>query len=132
MRRIAIIKSREFYTGDYDDYASQKIIDSITDWDEVSDEDFACLQAMAGRLNFSILERPADTGAFIAKTVKEYKDYVKAEEKRVAEEKRLREEAALERKMKKELKDKTSKEKMLKKLIDELGPDAVKSLTANS
>jgi hypothetical protein len=129
MRKIAIIKTREFSDYyDYDNYCSHKIIDTITDWSEVSDDDFKALQHMSSRLGFTILER-VDTPGFIAKTVKDYTDMVRAEEARLAEEKKKRDEAALARKMKKELKDKASKEKMLKKLVDELGPDALKSLT---
>ncbi len=130
MRKIAIIKTREFSDyHDYDSYCSHKIIDSITDWDEVEEEDYKVLVTMGPRLGFAILERPLDTSGFIAKTISDYKSMVRAEEKRVAEEKQAREDAALARKMKKELKDKSSKEKMLKKLVDELGPEAVKSLT---
>ncbi len=133
MHKIAIIKTREFSDyRDYDDYSTHKIIDSITDWDEVSSEDLEVLRQMSSSLGFIVLERPANTSAFIAKTVADYKEMVRAEEKRVAAEKKAKENAALERKMKKELKDKASKETMLKRLVAELGPEAVKSLTAQS
>jgi hypothetical protein len=133
MSKIAIIKTREFNDyHDYDSYCSHKIIDSITDWEEVSDEDLVVLRTMSSRLGFIVLERPVNTPAFIAKTISDYKAMVKAEEARLAKEKRAREDAALARKMKKELKDRASKEKMLAKLVDELGPDAVKSLTKTS
>ena len=129
--KIAIIKTKEFENySDYDNYSIQKIVESITDWEEVSTEDFNILVSASGRLGFKVLEQPVDTKKFIAKTVAEYRAFVEEERKRQEEEKRIREEAALQRKFKKELKDKTSKEKMLAKLVSELGPDAVKPLLA--
>lgn len=120
--KIAIITTRDYtrgYGDDYDDYG--KIIESITDWEEVSDDDFKTLQYAASRLNFAILEQPTDTKKFIAKSIADYTAIAKAEAERAAEEKKKRDEAALQRKFKKELKDKASKEAMLKKLAGELG-----------
>lgn len=119
-RYIAIIKSREYYSGDYDEY-NNKLIESITDWEEVSDEDFKALQAASYRLEFTLLERPTNVKAFVAKTIEDYKKLVKADNERIEQEKKAREEAALQRKFKKELKDKASKEKMLVKLAQDLG-----------
>jgi hypothetical protein len=125
--KIAIITTGyESYDRYGDDYGL--IVQSITDWDEVTDEDFKCLRTMEGILGYHVIERPADAATFIKKTVADYKAYVKAEEQRMADEKVKREKAALERKMKKELKDKKSKTELLAKLVAELGPDAVKSL----
>ena len=123
--KIAIITSRFFYSGEYDEQCNQ-IIESITEWEEVSDEEFKTLQFASPRLNFTILEQPVDTKKFIAKTIADYKAIAKAEAERAAEDKRKREEAALQRKFKKELKDKASKEKMLQKLSVELGVQLVK------
>jgi predicted ATP-dependent endonuclease of OLD family len=122
--KIAIITTRDYtrgYGDDYDDYG--KIIESITDWQEVSDEDFKTLQYAAPRLNFAIVEQPTDTKKFIAKSIADYTAIAKAEAIRDAEEKQKRADAALARKFKKELKDKDSKIKMLKRLQEELGPD---------
>jgi len=124
--KIAIITTRDYtrgYGDDYDDYG--KIIESITDWEEVSDEDFKTLQYAASRLNFSVVEQPTDTKKFIAKSIADYTAIAKAEAIREAEEKQKRADAALARKFKKELKDKDSKLKMLKKLQAELGPEAL-------
>ena len=123
-RKIAIITSRDTYCG-YDDEDYQRIIESITDWDEVTDEEFKTLQFAAPRLGFSILERPIDAPKFIAKTIADYKAICKAEAEREAAEREKREKAALERKFKKELKDKVSKEKMLAKLAADLGVEVV-------
>lgn len=122
-RYIAIVTSKDYYPG-YGDDGHETIITSITDWTEVTDDEFKALDAARTRLNFMIFERPTDMKAFVAKTVADYLAFAKAEEKRMAEEKKKREEAALERKFKKELKDKASKLKMLKKLQEELGVDA--------
>lgn len=125
-RKIAIITTRDYtrgYGDDYDDYG--KIIESITDWEEVSDEDYKTLQYAAPRLNFAIIEQPTDTKKFIAKSIADYTAIAKAEAIRDAEEKQKRADAALARKFKKELKDKESKLKMLKKLQEELGPEAL-------
>ena len=124
--KIAIITTRDYtrgYGDDYDDYG--KIIESITDWEEVSDEDYKTLQYAAPRLNFAIIEQPTDTKKFIAKSIADYTAISKAEAIREAEEKQKRADAALARKFKKELKDKDSKIKMLKKLQEELGPEAL-------
>jgi hypothetical protein len=124
--KIAIITTRDYtrgYGDDYDDYG--KIIESITDWEEVSDEDYKTLQYAAPRLNFAIIEQPSDTKKFIAKSIADYTAIAKAEAIRDAEEKQKRADAALARKFKKELKDKESKLKMLKKLQEELGPEAL-------
>jgi hypothetical protein len=124
--KIAIITTRDYtrgYGDDYDDYG--KIIESITDWEEVSDEDYKTLQYAAPRLNFAILEQPTDTKKFIAKSIADYTAIAKAEAIREAEERQKRADAALARKFKKELKDKDSKIKMLKKLQAELGPEAL-------
>jgi hypothetical protein len=124
--KIAIITTRDYtrgYGDDYDDYG--KIIESITDWEEVSDEDYKTLQYAAPRLNFDIIEQPTDTKKFIAKSIADYTAIARAEAIRDAEEKQKRADAALARKFKKELKDKDSKIKMLKKLQEELGPEAL-------
>lgn len=126
-RKIAIIKTREYsrgYGDDYDGY--DKIVDSITDWEEVTDAEFKSLEAASYKFGFSIIEQPTDTKAFIVKTLADYKKLAAEEERRQVEEKRKREEAALQRKYKKELKDKASKEKMLAKLSAELGVEIVK------
>lgn len=125
--KIAIVTSRDFYQGEYgEDYV--RVVDSITDWEEVTDDEFKTLTWAAPRLGFTIIERPVDTKKFIAKTIAEYKALADAEEKKAAEEKEKREAAVLERKFKKDLKDKASKEKMLAKLSEELGVEIVKKV----
>lgn len=119
-RKIAIIKMREVPYSEYGDPDGyQMIVQSITDWEEVSDEDFRTLQLASNPLGFRIIEQPLNTKDFIAKTIREYSALARAEEARQAEEKRRREEAALQRKLKKELKDAKTKEALYKKLKEE-------------
>ena len=124
--KIAIITTRDISITDYDGYdLDRTIIGSITDWDEVTHDDFLLLQQASYRVGFKIIERPVDTPGFIAKTIADYKAIAKAEEAKAAKEKKEREEAALTRKFKKELKDTASKEKMLARLSEELGVEIV-------
>ena len=125
--KIAIITSRDRVTGDYDEYHS-KIIESITDWEEVTDEEFMSLQSSSYRMGFTVLEQPTEIRKFIAKTVADYKKLVKEENAQREKDRLEREAAALKRKIKKELKDKVSKEKMLEKLSEELGVEIVKKI----
>jgi hypothetical protein len=120
--KIAIITTREFYTGDYGDEYN-KVVDSITDWEEVTHDEYIALSSAAPRLGFHLIEQPTDTRAFVARTVADYLVFAKAEAIREEAEKQKRADAALERKFKKDLKDKASKEKMLEKLAAELGVD---------
>jgi len=118
--KIAIIKTREFSDySDYDQYVIHRIAESITDWTEVSDEDFRLLCNASNRNNFMVLEQPVDTKSFIAKTVAEYTALVRAEEVRLAEEKRKSQEAALQRKLKKELRETKTKKALYEKLKEE-------------
>ena len=119
-RKIAIIKMREVPYSEYGDPDGyQMIVQSITDWQEVSDEDYRTLQMASGSLGFRILEQPTDVPAFVARTIKEYTALARAEEARLAEEKRKREEAALQRKLKKELRDTKTKKALYEKLKEE-------------
>lgn len=115
---------KDIYYNFGDDCRS--IIDSISDWDEVSDKEYKILYSMSNRCGYNIIERPADAPAFIAKTVADYKKLAKIEAERAAAEKQQRDEAALKRKHKKELKDRESKLKLLKHLQEELGSEVEK------
>lgn len=123
-RKIAIIKTIDYY-GDYDQ--CDVVIQSITDWAEVSDEEYKLLYAAQNRLYYRILEQPIDTKKFIAKTIADYKFLVAEEQVRAATEKATRDSKALERRMKKELKDKESKLELFQKLQKELGLEVTKT-----
>jgi hypothetical protein len=117
--KIAIITTAELYYNYGDD--RNVVVDSITDWTEVSDEEFKMLSVAQNSLGFTLLEQPTDVPKFVAKTVADYLQMVENQKKKDAEEKLRREEAALQRKIKKEAKDQKTKLAMLKKLSDELG-----------
>lgn len=118
--KIAIVKFIEHCPG-YGDDGYEMIAHSITDWAEVTDDEYKTLRAASSTLGFTIIEQPTDLPKFVAKTVEDYKAWALAEAAREAADKKKREQAALERKFKKELKDKASKEAMLKKLAQDLG-----------
>ena len=118
--KIAIVMADDGYgySGSYD---HDTVITSITEWTEVTDEEFRLLSGAKYEMGFAILEQPVDTPAFVAKTVKDYIVLVEKRKQKEEEEKRKQEEAALQRKIKKQAKDQESKLKLLKKLSDELG-----------
>jgi hypothetical protein len=120
--KIAIITSHTDYNA-YDDYAdSDTVVNSITEWTEVSHEDFEMLkQSSYLNRNFFVVEQPIDPGEFVAKTVADYIEYTKAENIRVAKEAQSRKDSAEAKRLKKLETDKERKVKLLKKLQDELG-----------
>lgn len=114
MRKIAILTVRDIYNG-YDD--CDRIIDKITDFEEVTDEMFEKLNKAQWEFGFSILEQPADTGKFIATTIADYDALIekRAEEKRKADE--YSRKRGLEAKKKKELATKAKEKEALKKVL---------------
>lgn len=101
MRKIAIITT---YTN-YDNY--DVLVDSITDWSEVSDYDYQILVAESHNTgNFQVIERLDAKPDFIPKTIADYLQKAKeeAENKRRAEQaaKAKKEAAALKKKAKTE------------------------------
>jgi response regulator RpfG family c-di-GMP phosphodiesterase len=123
-RKVAILLTSDVYDYD-DDY--RHIVNSITEWEEVSHEDFLVLQNASYRKGFKILEQPTDVKDFIAKTVSEEIVRAKAEAIKLEEERAKRAEATRLKKYKKDLKDKESKLALLKKLQAELGEEANKT-----
>lgn len=117
--KIAIIKQRDIFYNYGDD--REAIINSITSWEEVSDEEFDLLEKAAYRFEFVVIEQPIDTKTFIAKTISDYVAMVKEEQAKEEKAKKARAEAALKRKHAKELKDKESKLALFNQLKSELG-----------
>lgn len=117
--KIAIIKTREVFYNYGDDRES--IINSVTTWEEISDEDFVLLNKASHRFDFVVIEQPVDTKVFIANTIADYTAMARAEEAKAEKEKKARAEAALRRKHAKELKDKDTKRALLQQLKAELG-----------
>ncbi len=123
MHKIAIITTKDHYVSSgYDDYSdSKQLIDSITDWAEVTEEEYNALRAYQYQGNYRVLERPVDTPDFILKTVESYKKHVAKLKQDEEAAKKKREEDAAARKIKKQAKDTQSKRAMLEKLKKELG-----------
>ena len=112
MRKVAILKiHREYYRDGYDDYTKTKeIIESIIDWQEISDEDFQILKkATQYDSSYVIIERVKDEVEFIKETVKDYLERAKKRE--------LKQQKAREAR---ENREKTLKEKRERKKFEEL------------
>jgi len=121
-RKIAIIKDRTIYDYHDDGYDTEKkIIDSITEWAEVSEADFALLRAASNRLGFSVIEQPRFQEIFIAKSIEDYKQLVASDDKKRKKEEADRLLKTLQRKQKKEIKTKAQKQALLEQLQKELG-----------
>lgn len=94
--KVAIIRVDERSQG-FDDYSL--VIDSITEWAEISHQDFEILKkAERGNWTFKVLEQIPDTSAFVAMTVGDYlerekKELAIAEAKKKAAKKRLKKDA---------------------------------------
>ena len=121
-KKIAIVLVKEYFPS-YDDYNEVQLIQSITDWEEVSDNDYEILRQAQNQFSYRIVEQPLDTPKFIAKTIADWKRIAKEEATR---QKKLKEEAAkkaLEKKLKKEQRAKETKRQLLARLKEELGEE---------
>ena len=123
VHKVAILIANAGYDHCNDGWNS--VITSITEWEEISHEDFLILNEASYRKGFSVIEQPTNVKDFIANTVSEEIEKAKEDTKRLAEEKAARAEAIRLKKYKKDLKDKDSKLALFKKLQEELG-DAAK------
>lgn len=123
MHKVAIILTEYRNLDAYgDEYV--RVISSITDWAEVSYEDFTLLKAREKtRGDFVVLEQPIDTEMFIKQTVAEQLACIKEQERFAAEKAAKRKAAAEAKRYKRELADRESKMALLKKLQEELSVD---------
>lgn len=119
MPHIAIITGREIQYG-YDDTGA--IINSITEWTEVTDEELRVLRLASNKKNFTVLVR-VDTPEFIRKTVADYIADAKAEKQKQEEAKAKKEAALLARRYKAQLKDQEAKRKLYQELQQEFGKE---------
>jgi hypothetical protein len=121
MKKIAILKYNNqcYYHGDGDELW---IANSISDWTEVSDEDYNILIQAQNTYTFRVIERPENEKEFIEKTVSHYIKVVKErnekmKQQREIEDKKKREKAeARDKKKLEQLKAKY--EKKLEELKD--------------
>ena len=97
-KKVAIVMVEDCY---YDDY-NNLVVKSITDWAEISNEDYMLLKkAEREQSRYRVLEQPLDTGEFIANTVSEYIKKIKEDEEKAAKAKAEREKIAREKALKK-------------------------------
>lgn len=113
--KVAVVLHDKNYDIDYD---CPTVIHSITEWCEVSDDDYRTLKkAAAEEGGFSVLTLPEDgVKVFVPKTVQGYLEMAR-------ERKRIREEAKAKAAEKRAEKERARKEKLLASLKAELeGP----------
>lgn len=106
-KKIAIIKEYNHYDNDY----NEKLINSISDWSEVSDEEYKMLVSYQIKGNYTLIER-IDSPEFIKKTVGDYLEWASAEEKRKM--------FLAEQRAKRKILKTTKKEEEERKLFEEL------------
>jgi hypothetical protein len=117
MREIAIFTVKEF--SHYDDYT--KIVDSITEWTEVSDEDYRLLYKFSERYNWNVLERLDKKPGFVLSTVEAALEEVRKEEEQARLAMAVAEEKKQERLLKKRAKDEAAEKKLLEQLLAKHG-----------
>jgi hypothetical protein len=104
-RLIAIIKSR--YIERYDNYSV--LVESITDWSEVTDEEYALLCNWSNKYDYTVITRLDKQPDFLPKTIsaalKEAKKEQEELEKKKQEEQKLKLERELKRKARNEKKE---------------------------
>lgn len=77
MKRIAIIKTRDSYSN-YDDY--DKVIEKITDFEDVTDEVFDKLHKAQYDFGFTVVEIPTSVKEFVQNTLADYVALVNRQE----------------------------------------------------
>jgi hypothetical protein len=118
MRKIAIILTSSRY-DDYDNY--HMIINSITDWQEVSEEDYRLLDSFSYVKDFTILEQPIAPKDYIGNTIAEFRELARKQKEEddariLAEEKKKQ--ARAEKKI---LKEAETRKALFEKLQAEFG-----------
>ena len=107
MKKIAIIQYnyQDFYNDDF--YSSKAVVESITDWTEVTDEEYKILKNGMRHVNgkyYAVIERPENEPQFVKETVKSYLDKIKKLEKARVDAQKRHEAKAQEAKEKRERK----------------------------
>ena len=122
--KIAILKVDDQYDYNDYDYSHKIILESITEWQTVSHEDYLMLRQAEARFSIKVIEQVTELETFIPKTVADYTEILRKEKEKEAAEKKKRADAALAKKLKKDMKDKESKLELFNKLKAELGEQA--------
>ena len=119
MRKIAIITIHEGCYNSYDDYS--RIVQSVTDWAEVSDEDFFTLKNASYQKGFTIIEQEMDQYGFIKRTVAEYLAELAEAAKKEAERKEKEAAKRRERELKRKAKNEEAEKALLADLLKKHG-----------
>ena len=126
MRNVAIVFFRNIESESYgtygDDYyhVSTLIASRITDWQEISEEEFLLLQkANRHKPEFMIIEKPDNQAQFIENTVSEVLQRIKKEQEQEEERKKEAEQKKLAAKLKKQAKDEAARKALYEKLKSE-------------
>jgi hypothetical protein len=131
MRKIAIVKGREVYRDQYgDDGFYENIVQHITEWEEVDDEEYEFLKRglnlySRGEERYTIIEYVDQPRIVINRTVADYKKWLKQQEDERAAYQAERARKRAEALAKKALRSKTKEEDQLKKLAEKLGKTIV-------
>jgi len=123
MKQIAIIQEHKNNCSACDHYGT--IAKSITEWTEVSDEDFKllCNAALRGYNDFIVICRPDNEKEVILKTVADFIAREAKVQKEIEKEKRAKEEKKRLKSMAKTEKDKEKRKQLLEELKKEFRED---------
>lgn len=124
MRKIAIITIHDDYRSDYDNY--DRIVHSITDWAEVTDDEFFALKNASYRKGYTVIEQQIDQDGFIKRTVAEYLAECAKEAAKEAERKEKEAAKRRERELKRKAKDEASEKALLADLLKKHGTPEIK------
>lgn len=116
--KIAILFTTEMYDR-YEDYS--KVIDRVTDWEVVSEEDYQILCENRYKKGFEIVEIPINQTEFIQQTVASLLAEAKEEKEAKRKEKQRQADVARANRAKNEATARDNKLKQLAKLQKELG-----------
>jgi hypothetical protein len=121
MRKVALIT---YFKGIHDDYYGHQVIPtSITDWQEVSDDDYKLLMYGAAKNKWYVMEQPLDQGKTIVKCIDDGLKIIKAQAEREKQYKAEQERKKLQRLEKKKEKE----NKLYEKLKAKYDNDTLKS-----
>jgi len=128
--KVAVIRFIGQYTS-YDDY-NDNIVNSITQWEEVSDEEFnllvdSCNYATAkiSGFEYRVVEQLSIDSKTVIRNIREYVQHIEAQRKAEQIAKDARAEKARERQMKKLAKDKEARRLLLEQLQQEFVNESV-------
>lgn len=113
-RLIAIVNFKDCYFNYGDDY--EQVAQSISEWSEVTEEEFELLTTFSGKYTWKVIERLDKKPKFIPTTVKAAINEARAHQELVAKQKA----EAEAKKLARELKRKAKTIEQEKKLLDEL------------